>query len=98
MTAYSTFTTQKAARYMGTLCNQFGHKVPTGINASTGWIELPFARCDLTATDSRLTMTLTAPTQANLAKAAHVIGSHLERFAFREAPDLIWHQVASNQA
>ncbi len=90
MNARSVFPTQNANRYLGTLCKHFGHKVPTGLDAGAGWIGFPFGRCDLAATDADLTLTASAPTQEDLDKVKQVVGSHLERFAFREDPSLRW--------
>ena len=84
------FETAHAGRYLGTLCKHFGHKVPTGLADGVGWIELPFGRCDLVASDEDLRLTASAEAPADLSKVQQVITSHLERFAFRENPELDW--------
>lgn len=91
MNAQTTFKTEQARRYLGTLCKHFGHKVPVELDGNTGRINLPFGQCDLAASDDALDMKLSAETKADLDKVAHVIASHLERFAFRENPQIEWH-------
>lgn len=85
------FETAHAGRYLGTLCKHFGHKVPTGQRDGRGWIELPFGRCDLAASDTDLRLTVSAEGASELSKVQQIITSHLERFAFRENPELDWH-------
>ena len=89
------FETEKATRYLGTLCKHFGHKVPVGLEGAEGWVELPFARCDMVAQETGLSMVVTAGSKTELEKGAQVISSHLERFAFRENPTLTWHSDAA---
>lgn len=91
MNARTYFKTDKAERYLGTLCKHFGHKVPTEVKNRSGWVEFSFARCDMEADDAGLSLTVKADVQSDLDKAKQVVGSHLERFAFRENPELSWH-------
>lgn len=91
MNTQTTFKTEHAQRYLGTLCKHFGHKVPVQLDGKHGRIELPFGQCELAANDDALHMTVCAETKADLDKTAQVIGSHLERFAFRENPQIEWH-------
>jgi hypothetical protein len=37
-----------------------------------------------------LSLTATAGTAIGLSRVQHVIASHLERFAFREKPEIVW--------
>ena len=53
-------------------------------------IELPFGRCELHADTTGLGLTVTAADRPMLDKTINVISSHLDRFAFRENPDLTW--------
>ncbi len=95
MQSQAIFETANAGRYLGTLCKHFGHKVPTGLTDGVGWIELPFGRCDLVASDVDLTLTASAEATADLSKVQKVLTSHLERFAFRENPALDWKDPAT---
>ncbi len=91
MNAQTTFKTDRARRYLGTLCKHFGHKVSVQMDGDRGRIELPFGQCDLAASDDALRIEVSADTKGDLDKAAQVIASHLERFAFRENPQFEWH-------
>lgn len=91
MNAQTTFKTEQAQRYLGTLCKHFGHKVPVELDGNTGRIDLPFGQCELAANNNALDMKVSADTKADLDKLAQIIASHLERFAFRENPQIEWH-------
>ncbi|PHQ86860.1 MAG: 2,4-dihydroxyhept-2-ene-1,7-dioic acid aldolase [Thalassobium sp.] len=91
MNAQTTFRTEQAKRYLGTLCKHFSHKVPVELDGNSGRIELPFGQCELDASGDGLNMKVSAETKADLDKTAQVIASHLERFAFRENPQIEWH-------
>jgi uncharacterized protein len=90
MIASTIFTTQNAKRYLGTLCKHFGHKVPVSCDACSGRIELPMGQCALQADETGLSLTASADDRSKLDKTIEVISSHLDRFAFRENPDLSW--------
>ncbi|NND40843.1 MAG: DUF2218 domain-containing protein [Silicimonas sp.] len=90
MNARTTFKTNNAERYLGTLCKHFGHKVSVQMDGDRGQIELPFGQCDLAASDDALQIEVSAETKGDLDKTARVIASHLERFAFRENPQIEW--------
>lgn len=94
MEATTHFNTEHAERYLGTLCKHFGHKVPVTHTRNQGAITLPFGACTLSASDNGLTLTVTADDQEKLDQTVQVITSHLERFAFREDPDLSWAYAA----
>jgi hypothetical protein len=94
MKATTHLNTESAARYLGTLCKHFGHKVPVTHTRQNGHIELPFGACELAATKGQLSLSATADDRAALDKVVQVITSHLERFAFREAPKLTWTYAA----
>ncbi len=82
--------TERASIYLQQLCKHFGHKVPVHFDPQSGLIELPFERCDLAAEGDRLNRTVKAASQPELSKVRDVIASHLERFAFRENPNVVW--------
>lgn len=90
MNASTFFKTDHAERYLGTLCKHFGHKVPVTHEAGSGRIELPFGACELSADEAGLSLSATAEDRATLDKTIQVISSHLDRFAFRENPELTW--------
>lgn len=90
MKASTFFTTDHAERYLGTLCKHFGHKVPVTREPGSGRIELPFGQCDLRADETGLSLTAQASDRPQLDRTIQVISSHLDRFAFRENPELTW--------
>lgn len=80
--------TPHAARYLGQLCKHFAHKVAVDWEegASTGRIAFSVGTAHLQADAAALTLRAEAPDAAGLAQVESVLWSHLERFAFREAP------------
>ena len=98
MNASTFFATENAERYLGTLCKHFGHKVPVAFEPGSGHIALPFGQCDLRADTAGLALTAIATDTPGLDKTIQVITSHLERFAFRENPDLNWSRTETTGA
>ncbi|MCC8932801.1 DUF2218 domain-containing protein [Rhizobium sp. 'Codium 1'] len=90
MKASTYFTTENAQRYLGTLCKHFGHKVPVTHETASGRIELPFGQCDLRTDEAGLMLIATASDRPQLDKTIEVMSGHLDRFAFRENPELTW--------
>ncbi|MGP6085475.1 DUF2218 domain-containing protein [Antarctobacter jejuensis] len=90
MNATTRFTTQHAERYLGTLCKHFGHKVPVDFDKTQGRIDLPMGRCTLAADADGLDLSVTAEDRPALDRLIQVITNHLDRFAFRENPQLEW--------
>jgi uncharacterized protein len=94
-TSNAKFTTERASGYLQQLCKHFGHKIEVQFGPKFGLITFPFGQCALAAEQDVLDLTVNAETQADLTKACRVIGSHLERFAFRESPRIEWQPVVS---
>jgi len=88
-TSTANLTTPNASRYLQQLCKHFGHKVPVTFTPTDGQVDLPFGACRLTADDQTLNMVVEGDT-ATLPKLEQFVGSHLERFAFREKPTITW--------
>ncbi|MCR8724673.1 DUF2218 domain-containing protein [Frigidibacter sp. ROC022] len=78
------FVTGNASRYLQQLCKHFSHKVPVRFDARSGEAELPAGKATLAATETELTVVLSADSAEGLDRSRGVIDSHLERFAFRE--------------
>ena len=83
-------------RYVAQLCKHFGHKLPVTFDERHGRIEFAAGRCELDAASSAgtLLMRVFASDEAALAKLEDVIARHLERFAFREKPEVRWMRTA----
>lgn len=92
-TTTAILATANASRYLQQLCKHFGRKVPADFTPTTGRVSFPFGDCDLTATEQELTLRATAE-DAMLDRLERVLGDHLARFAFREAPTLVWRRSA----
>ena len=81
---------EKASGYLQQLCKHFGHKVAVNFTPERGTIVFDFGNCALAASGNMLSLTATAGTTVGLSRVQHVIASHLERFAFREKPEIAW--------
>lgn len=95
MNTSTTLKTDSAGRYLKSLCHHFGRKVEAKCDATSGWVQFRIGRCDMTADDNQLALTVSADDQTNLDQVVQIVTSHLERFAFRENPTLAWHAPAS---
>jgi hypothetical protein len=95
MNTSTTFDTESASRHLKSLCNHFGRKVDAECNATAGWVQFRIGRCDMTADENKLALTVSAEDQKNLDQVVQIVTSHLERFAFRENPVLAWQTQAA---
>ena len=95
MEAHAHFETSNPSRYLEMLCRHFGRKVDVQNDATKGWIQFPFGRCDLNADHRYLKLHASAESQARLDEVVQVMSNHLERFAFRESPVLVWQAVST---
>ena len=77
-------------RYLGQLCKHFQHKLPVTLAEDHGRIEFTAGVCVLEADAEALVMRVTASDEAALATLEDVIARHLERFAFRDKPEIRW--------
>lgn len=82
--------TEKASRYLQQLCKHFAHKLPVTFDEHAGSISFSIGECALTADDDALTITATAPAEADMDQLKDVIVRHLVRFAFREELQVEW--------
>jgi hypothetical protein len=81
-------------RYLAQLCRHFQHRLPVTLEEDHGRIEFPAGVCTLTAGGETLILRATAADEEALAQVEDVTARHLERFAFREQPDIRWTRVA----
>ncbi|WP_417773654.1 DUF2218 domain-containing protein [Stappia sp.] len=82
--------TQHASRYLQQLCKHFAHKVSVTFDASEGSVDFPFGDCRLKAGDDVLHIECVSDTQDTLRRTQFVVHDHLERFAWREKPEIVW--------
>lgn len=90
MNIFASFKTDGAGRYLVTLCTHFDRKVEAECDINKGWVQFPFGRCEMTADDKKLEFFVSAEDQRRLDQVVQIVTSHLERFAFRENPNLDW--------
>jgi hypothetical protein len=90
LTSSAIVFSERASGYLQQLCKHFGHKVAVSFTPERGTIVFDFGNCSLAASGNMLSLTVTAGTTVGLSRVQHVIASHLERFAFREKPEIVW--------
>ena len=88
--ATSCFETLKAISYLKKFCRHFAYKLPTKFDHTDGYVDFPFGDCWLRIKGNVITIRLEAETSDSLAKMEGVVGSHMERFAFRDEVKLSW--------
>ncbi|HEY8593033.1 MAG TPA: DUF2218 domain-containing protein [Sphingomicrobium sp.] len=96
LSAAAVVPTSSASRYLQQLAKHWSHKFPVEFTPTDGSITFPkdvkgaaFARdaiVKLHATDAALEVRVEASEPAQLEGVKGAVASHLDRFAFREAP------------
>jgi hypothetical protein len=94
LNAIATFPTENASRHLASLCKHFTYRIPTSCTPRSGTLEFGIGRCDMIADAEGLTLIASSSDQAQLDQVVEIISRHLERFAFRENPDLTWRPIA----
>jgi hypothetical protein len=82
--------TPKAGVYLKQLCRHFGHRVEAAFDDHDGRIRFAFGECELHAGADGLELTAIAADREGRERVESVVGSHLERFAFREELHVTW--------
>lgn len=82
--------TSKAANYLQQMCRHFGHKAVVTQSENAHTIQFGFGTGEMRAADDVLTLTAWAEDEDTLERLETVLGSHLERFAFRENLIVSW--------
>ncbi|MBB4039478.1 hypothetical protein GGR34_001120 [Microvirga flocculans] len=78
--------TVNGARYLQQLCKHWSHKLDVRFSESEGIVRFPAAVATMTADSEALTVSVEAQDDETLQRMKGVVASHLDRFAFREAP------------
>jgi hypothetical protein len=78
--------TENGARYLQQLCKHWSHKLDVHLSDNEGIVRFPDAVATMTAASDVLTVTVEAEDDETLQRMKGVVASHLDRFAFREAP------------
>lgn len=79
--------TGSASRYLQQLAKHWSHKMTVVVTPEEATIDFPNgARLMMAAAPGTLDVMLTVPADDDVARMRDVVASHLDRFAFREAP------------
>ncbi|MGA9867071.1 MAG: DUF2218 domain-containing protein [Acetobacteraceae bacterium] len=92
LSSVARMSTQVSRRYLGQFCKHFEHRPTVSVSLADehGRIAFPFGVCTLDAEAAALVMRVTAADEAALTKLEDVAARHLERFAFRDRPEIVW--------
>lgn len=85
-TATAHVPTENAAKYLQQLCKHWSHKLDVELHDSAGTVCFSQAVADMEAKADGLTVRIDAESDEVLERMKGVVSSHLDRFAFREAP------------
>jgi hypothetical protein len=78
--------TANGAKYLQQLCKHWGHKLEVELSDRKGVVRFPSAVATMEASPDALLVTIEAAEGETLERMKGVVASHLDRFAFREAP------------
>lgn len=78
--------TASADKYMKQLCKHWSHKLDVELGETTGIVRFGQAVADMEAKADGLVVRIEAEDVEVLERMKGVVSSHLDRFAFREAP------------
>jgi len=95
LTSAARVATPMAQRYMTQLCKHFEHRLPARYGATEGSIEFPTGTCRMEVQPDLLILHAEAKDAEALAQLESVVARHLERFAFRDKPEIAWTRSAA---
>ncbi|MCJ7995998.1 DUF2218 domain-containing protein [Rhizobium cremeum] len=78
--------TENGWKYLQQLCKHWAHKLEVELGEKSGIVRFSEAVATMRADDTGLTVELEAVSPEVLERMKGVVSSHLDRFAFREAP------------
>lgn len=79
--------TLSASRHLQQLAKHWSHKMEVVFTPEEGTITFPNgSKLEMRASSDTLDVILTVPEDGDVARMREVVSSHLDRFAFREAP------------
>lgn len=82
----ATVPTEHGWKYLQQLCKHWSHKLDVELGEKTGTVRFAEATATMSANEAGLTVTIEAVSDEVLERMKGVVASHLDRFAFREAP------------
>ena len=84
--AKASVPTANAAKYMQQLCKHWSHKLEVDLSEQRGVVRFPSAVATFDARADVLQVTIEGEESEAVERMKGVVSSHLDRFAFREAP------------
>jgi uncharacterized protein len=84
--AKATVPTANAAKYVQQLCKHWSHRLEVDLSDRKGVVRFPDAVATLEAGEAALLVTIEGEQSETVERMKGVVASHLDRFAFREAP------------
>jgi hypothetical protein len=88
--------TANGAKYLQQLCKHWSHKLEVELSDRKGVVRFPSATATMEASQDALLVTIETADEETLERMKSVVASHLDRFAFREAP-LPFHWSAGDE-
>jgi len=83
--AKASVPTANAAKYVQQLCKHWSHRLEVDLSDRKGVVKFPAAVATLEAGNDALLVTIEGE-ESEIERMKGVVASHLDRFAFREAP------------
>jgi uncharacterized protein len=84
--ARASVPTANAAKYVQQLCNHWSHRLEVDLSDRKGVVKFPSAVATLDAGEDALIVMIEGESAEEVERLKGVVASHLDRFAFREAP------------
>ena len=84
--ATASVPTANAGKYMQQLCKHWSHKLDVDLSEARGVVKFPTAVATFDAGADTLQVTIESEEAEAVERMKGVVASHLDRFAFREAP------------
>jgi uncharacterized protein len=84
--AKASVPTANAAKYLQQLCKHWSHKLEVDLSDRKGVVRFPAAVVALEAGADTLLVTIEGDESETVERMKGVVATHLDRFAFREAP------------
>jgi uncharacterized protein len=84
--AKASVPTANAAKYLQQLCKHWSHKLEVDLSDRKGVVRFPAAVVAFDAVEDALLVKIESEKSEEVERMKGVVASHLDRFAFREAP------------
>ena len=78
--------TASGSKYLQQLCKHWSHKFEVEFSETRGQVRFPSAVATMEASEDALLVSIVTDDTASIERLKEVVVSHLDRFAFREAP------------